>query len=177
MLCHITHAMPLLIYSVVSLQMWVLTGRQDILLKVTGTSSSSSLPIANFSEMLPATPSLPPPIWLRASTKEITIWECSVDCLCAKYCPSAKSILHRIILRMKFGQVTVLRSRSKGPRIKSAKVQRFKFSISNHHLRLWITKISCAPKAMKPPLCSMTRVYSQSQGNSGITFWQIGIEK
>ena len=61
MLCHITHAMPLLINSVVSLQMWVLTGRQDIPLKVTGTSSSSSsLPIANFSEMLPATPPLPP---------------------------------------------------------------------------------------------------------------------
>ena len=56
MLCHITHAMPLLINSVVSLQMWVLTGRQDIPLKVT---SSSSLPIANFSEMLPATPSPP----------------------------------------------------------------------------------------------------------------------
>ena len=40
-------------------------------------------------------------------------------------------------------------------------------------------KISCALKAMKPPLCSMTRVYStsgQSQGNTGITFWQIAME-
>ena len=31
-------------------------------------------------------------------------------------------------------------------------------------------KSSFALKAMKPPLCSMAREYSQSHGNSGITF-------
>ena len=37
-------------------------------------------------------------------------------------------------------------------------------------------KAPSTPKPMKPPLCSMTRFYySQSQGNSGITFWQIAL--